>query len=223
MDSNSGGYMDKSIAVLGMGRFGRYIAEQLSFYGADLMIVDGDSETVNQLSSLASTAVSADLTDTDAIKALGLADMDIVVVTMGSSLEASVMCTMIAKELGVPRVIAKAASDRMGEILKRVGADEIIYPEKEVAFSTARKILSSNFLEYYNLDDDLCVVRMKPRAEWVGKTLANLRLRNQYDVNVVTIQQKNAPLSTSPDPNLPIAEDATLLVVAKKKDLRHLS
>ena len=215
--------MNKSIAVLGMGRFGRYIAEQLSSYGADLLIADGDGETINQLSSLASSAVIADLTDADAIKALGLADMDIVVVTMGSSLEASIMCVMVAKELGVPRVIAKAASERMGEILKRVGADEIIYPEKVVAFSTARKILSSNFLEYYNLDEDLCVVRMKPRAEWVGKTLSKLRLRNQYDVNVVSILQDNAPPSTSPDPNVPISEDATLLVVAKKKDLRHLS
>ena len=105
--------MNKYIAVLGMGRFGRYIAEQLSSYGADLLIADGDGETINQLSSLASSAVIADLTDANAIKALGLADMDIVVVTMGSSLEASIMCVMVAKELGVPRVIAKAASEQL--------------------------------------------------------------------------------------------------------------
>ena len=117
--------MKKSIAILGMGRFGQFLADELCANGADVLIADNDERIVNQYSGIVSEAIVTNLQDPEAIKNIGLGDMDLVIVSMGSSLEASIMCVSVAKELGVPRIIAKAASDRMGEILMRVGADEI--------------------------------------------------------------------------------------------------
>ena len=160
--------MKKSIAVLGMGRFGQFLTAELSKNGADVLIADGDEENIRKFANQVSCAIKADLNDPEVIRGLGLSGVDTVVVAMGSSLDASIMCVMVAKELGVPYVIAKAASLRMGEILRRVGADEIIYPEKESAELTARRLLSSDFLEFFvgvyyflNLGIISCVIRFE--------------------------------------------------------------
>ncbi len=130
-----------SVAVLGLGRFGIYAAKELFEQGVDLLIADKNAETINQLSDIADIAVTCDLSDPEAVESLGLGNMNIVLVSMGSNMDSSIMCTMIAKEQGVHKVIAKAASERMGKILKKVGADEIIYPEKEMALYTVDKML----------------------------------------------------------------------------------
>ena len=123
---------NKAIAILGMGRFGQFLADELCANGADVLIADNDERIINQYASKVSEAVIVNLMDPEATKNIGLSDVDIAIISMGSSLEASIMCVSVAKEQGVPRIIAKAASERMGEILKLVGADEIIYPEKEM-------------------------------------------------------------------------------------------
>lgn len=214
--------MDKKIAILGLGRFGQFLTEELSASGADVLIVDMDERLVNQFAGLVSDAVAADLTDPESIKKIGLSDMDLVIVSMGSSLEASIMCVMVAKELGVKRVIAKAASERMGEILLRVGADEIIYPEKESAVQTARKILSSNFLDYFSLGDDLSVISMVPKKSWIGKSLSELRLRNRYQINVLAIRDETGALKAGIDPAMPLTAGMRILVVAEQKNLNLL-
>lgn len=214
--------MRKSIAILGMGRFGQFLTKELSEKNADVLIADSDSRIINQYAPLVSNAVIVDLTDPDAIRNIGLSNIDVAVVAMGSSIEASIMCVMVAKELGVPHVIAKAASERMGDILKRVGADEIIYPEKESATQTARKLMSQNLLEYYPLGDNLCLVNIVPRAEWLGKTLRELRLRNRYHINVVAIRERG-DTNARIDPELTLTPETELIVIAEPKDLSHLT
>lgn len=210
--------MKKSIAVLGMGRFGQFLTDALCKEGADVMIVDDDEETIRRFSGAVSCAIKADLTDPEAIRAVGLGDVDVAVVSMGSSLEASIMCVMMAKELGVPYVIAKAASLRMGDILRRVGADEIIYPEKESAEMTARRVLSSDFVEFFNLGSDLCVFSMRPKKEWVGKTLRELKLRDQYRLNIVAMRE-NGVTSATMDPDRALASNVELFAIAHQSDL----
>ncbi|ETP73244.1 K+ transport system, NAD-binding component [Lachnospiraceae bacterium JC7] len=131
-----------SVAVLGLGRFGKYVAKELFENGADLLLADNDDEVINQMSEIADMAVVCDLADPDAVEKLGLGNMNIVIVAMGSSLESSIMCTTIAKEQGVHRVIAKAGSERMGKVLKKLGADEIVYPEKTMAHMTVTHIVN---------------------------------------------------------------------------------
>lgn len=213
--------MKNSIAVLGMGRFGQFLTAALSRDGADVLIADNDEETIRKYANLVSCAVKADLNDPEVIRGLGLSGVDTVVVAMGSSLDASIMCVMVAKELGVPRVIAKAASLRMGEILRRVGADEIIYPEKESAELTARRLMSSDFLDFFNLGSELSVFSMKPKKDWIGKSLRELRLRDRYQLNVIAIRE-NGRTSATMDPDQPIDAHSEIFAVAKQDDMDRI-
>ena len=198
----------------------KYVYSITRASGADVLIADNDERIINQFAGQVSDAVIVDLLDPEAIKTIGLNEMDLVVVSMGSSLEASIMCISVAKELGVPRIIAKAASDRMGKILKLVGADEIIYSEKESARQTARRILSPNILDYFILDDTLSVISMRPEAEWIGKSLNELRLRARYHMNVAAIRDKNGKTHANIDPTAPLTEDMELIVIAESSPVK---
>ena len=210
--------MKKSIAVLGLGRFGQFLTSALCKSGADVLIADDDEEIIRKYANDVSCAVKADLNDPEVIRGLGLSGVDTVVVSMGNSLDASIMCVMVAKELGVKHVITKAASLRMGEILRRVGADEIIYPEKESAELTARRLMSADFLEFFNLGSELCVFGMRPKKEWIGKTLRELKLRDRYKINVVAIREGGRTSATM-DPDEPLNASCELFAVASKEDL----
>ncbi len=131
----------KTYAVLGMGRFGRGVALALAQNGEEVMIVDKNSEVIEQYASQVTYAIAADLADEEAVQELGLGNMDVVVVGMGMDLEASILAVMISKESGVKDIIAKAASKRMGDILLRVGADRIIYPEEEMGKRVAKGLI----------------------------------------------------------------------------------
>ena len=147
--------MGKSIAVLGIGRFGKKLALSLSDMGAEVMVVDASTEVLEKMSPFVTYAIEADLKDVEALKGIGLEGMDAVVVAMGSDLTASIMSIMAAKEIGVPYVLAKAADARMGSVLEKVGADKVIYPEEETGLRTARKLMSDSFLEFFEIDDKI--------------------------------------------------------------------
>ena len=210
--------MSKSIAVFGLGRFGRSLATELYNSGADVMVVDKNEFLIDEISDKVSYAVIADLTNEESIKKIGIENMDVVVVTMGSDLTASIMSVMVAKEVGVPYVIAKAADERMGNILSKMGADKVIYPEEEMGIRTAQTIVSDDFLEYFNIDNNLCLLEMKTRPEWVGKNLIELDLRNKYHINVVAVKF-HSKMRSSIDPNRPLEADSKLVVILDKSDL----
>ena len=213
--------MKKSIAVLGLGRYGQFLADALCRQGADVLVADDDEEIIQRFAPMVSCAVKADLNEPGAIRNLGLNDVDTVVVSMGSSLESSIMCVMVAKEMGIPHVIAKAASLRMGDILRRVGADEIVYPEKESAEATARRLLSSDFIEFFDLGSELCVCSLKPKKDWIGKTLRELKLRDRYRLNIVAIRE-NGKTNASPNPDEPLSKTCELLAVTEHGSLDKL-
>ena len=215
--------MGKSFAVFGMGRFGRKLATSLYDMGADVMIVDKDPELLEKLSDKATYAIEADLSNADSINGLGLENTDVVVVAMGSDLTASIMSVMVSKEIGVPYVIAKASDERMGNILRKVGANEVIFPEEEAGFRTARILLSDTFLEFFDIDDNLCLLEMKAKKEWIGKNLIELNLREKYHINVVAMKGSDrSRMHSSFDPKLPLEADTQLLVVVTKADLKKL-
>lgn len=214
--------MSKAIVVFGIGRFGKSLALEMYKSGADVMAVDKDEDLIESMSHEVTYAAVADLTNAEAIKSLGIDKMDIAVIAIGSDLTASIMCVMVAKEQGVPYVVAKAANDRMGLILTKVGADKIIYPEKETGIRTARTLLSNNFLEFFNIDDNLCLIEMKPKKEWIGKTLRELNLREKYHINVVAVKDHNE-MRSHIDPNRALDETSDLLIIAERDDLKKIS
>ena len=144
--------MSKQIAVLGMGRFGKSIALSLSDMGADVMAVDANPDVLEKVADKVTFAIEADLKNAESITGTGIENMDVVVVAMGSDLTASITSVMAAKEVGVPFVMAKAADDRMGAILEKVGADKVIYPEEETGVRTARTLMSDSFMDYFDID-----------------------------------------------------------------------
>ncbi len=215
----------RSYVVFGLGKFGQAVVDQLVKSDADVMVVDNDEETIEQYASKVSMAITADLTDADSIEALGISNVDCAIVAMGMSLEASIMCVMMAKECGIKHVVAKAGSKRMGLVLEKVGADQVVYPEEESGFRTARRLLSSNFLEYFEVNDDFCIIEMRPKHDWIGHSLLNLGLRQKYDLNVISINNDSAKGSVKGgvDPEEVLRDSHTLLVLVPKKNLSKLS
>ena len=207
--------MKKSIAVLGLGKYGRSLAENLYRMGADVLAVDANEKLIEEFSDKCTSAVCADLTDEDAVLALGLKNMDMVVVSMGGNLAASIMSVTVAKEQGVPVVIAKATTNRMEKILKKIGADKIIDPEGEGGARSARIMLSSIFKDFYELDENMYMMEMAPRAEWIGKDLVELDLRNIMNLNIVAVRKKGKPFRFV-DPKKPFVKDDILLIVSEK-------
>ncbi len=210
----------KSFVVFGLGKFGQAVADKLIDSGADVMVVDNDEDVIEQYSAKATSAIEADLTDASAIKALGISNIDCAIVSMGMSLEASIICTMVSKECGVKWVVAKSGSERMGKVLTKVGADEVIYPEEESGIRTAKRLIASNFLEYFDVSDELCLVEMVPKDKWVGKTLKELNLRQKYGVNVIAI--KDGVVQEYVDPDKPLKACNPLIMILHKNNLSKL-
>ena len=214
-----GDKMKKSVAVLGLGKYGRSLSENLYRMGADVLAVDRDEKLIEEFADRCTSAVCADLANEDEVAALGLKNMDIVVTAMGAELAASIMCVTVAKEQGVPVVVAKASSDRMATILKKVGADKILDPEGEGGVRSARILLSSVFKDFYKIDDNMHMIEMSPKSDWIGKDLVELNLRSRMNLNIVGIRKKGSHWHFV-DPKVPFEEDDILLIVTEKGNLK---
>ncbi len=221
LQADSEVFMKKSYAVLGLGRFGRKVAEALIEGNADVIVADRDPERVNSFQRSAANAIIADLSDEQTLRSIGLGDVDTVIITMGESLESSIMAAMVTKELGVKRIIAKASSKRMADILLKVGADEIVFPEEEAALRTAKSLLSNTFLDYYDLGDRLSLVEMYPKKAWVGRKLRDLNLRSEEGYNVVAIREKGGSFVCITGDTV-LTETSEMLIVAEKAKLKKL-
>lgn len=213
--------MSISIAVLGLGKFGRSLAENMYKLGADVMVVDSSEERIDDFASKSTVAICADLSNEDDVKELGLGNMDIVVTAMGTNLAATILSVVVAKEQGVPYVVAKVSSKRMYSVIQKVGADKIIDPEAESGERTARILASSSVLDFFDVDGNLCMVEIKPKKKWLNKSLSELNIRKEHNLNVVAMKSKNEKWSFA-DPHRPITESTSLLVVLEKKELKNL-
>ena len=211
----------KTFAVLGLGRFGMGVADELMDKGAEVLAVDRDERLIEENARKYTQAVIADLTDADEIRQLGLGSMDAVIVAMSENLEASIMCVMIAKESGVHRVIAKAGNRRKGEILKKVGADQIVFPEQESGIRAAFQLMFDDVLRFFDLTSDLVIVEREPHREWCGKTLFELNLRKRYGINVIAFRKEDKVFDVSSE-NPIIQKGETMLIVTTKENLDKL-
>jgi trk system potassium uptake protein TrkA len=208
----------KSVAVLGLGKYGRSVAKSLYAIGEDVLVADKDERRIRDISSKVTSAVCANLENEDEVMALGLQNMDIVITAMGGNIAASIMAVSIAKEKGVPLVIAKSSSSRMATILQRVGADKIIDPEKEGGVRSARILASQAIHDYYELDDNLCMVELQPKSAWIGKSLIELDLRKKHNMNVAAIKEKGGEWKYI-NPSHKLNENNLLMVILEKKDI----
>ena len=213
--------MKKSFAVIGLGRFGRSIAMELSNLGADVMVIDNDDEKINRLSDYVTCAINVDVCDTDALSSTGIANMDAVIVAMADYLEPSIMSVITAKELGVPLVIAKARDHVTGSIYDKVGADKVVFPERESGKRISKQLMCADFLEFFELSESVSLIELLPRKEWVGKSLRELNLRREYKINVIAVKE-NEDVNVVMDPDEPLKADSPLIITIRKEDMKRL-
>ena len=213
--------INKTYAVFGLGRYGMAVAEELVRNGAEVLAVDLIQENVDNAAKTIPVCKCADITRPDVIERLGISNIDIVIIAMASNLEASVMAVTLCKEAGVKTVIVKCGNEMHQTIFYRVGADKVIFPEKESGTRLAKNLLTSGFAEMIELSDDVSMVELDVKNEWAGKTLIELNLRKKYDMNVVAIRMGDK-ISTSVDPTLPLEKGSQLIVIANTAKLQKL-
>lgn len=181
--------MKKQFAVIGLGNFGFYLASGLYQKGHEVLGIDINPRQVQEIRDQVSRAVIADATDPQALRELELEKMDAVVVSIGSILNSSILAALNLKDMGVKRVIAKAVSDAHGRILQKIGADEIYFPEKDIALTAAQRLDNPNLLDYLPLMEGYSIAQLAPPREFIGKTLIELDLINKYGIQVVAVKE----------------------------------
>lgn len=211
----------KSFAVIGCGRFGSSVAKTLHGLGYEVLALDSDEEIIQEISDEVTHAVVVDVMDEVALKELGLSNFDVVVVSIGSNIEASIMATIIAKELGVKKVIAKALNDFQGKVLYKIGADKVIFPERDMGKRVAHNLVSANILEFIELSPDYGIIEISAIRDWIGKSLYQLQLPNKHGINVMAIK-KGSLITISPDGDTVIELDDTLVVIASTAAINKL-
>ena len=208
-------------AVFGLGRYGLAVAKELVGNGAEVIAVDLDETVVNTAAAELPICKCADITDPEVVTQLGIPNVDTVIVAMASNLEASVLAVTLCKELGVKTVIAKCANEMHQKILRRVGADQVVFPENESGVRLAKNLLSSGFVDMISLSKNVSMVEMEVRDEWVGRSLIELNLRKKYSINVVAVRRGDC-VSVDIDPSEKLDQNVTLVVIANTEKLAKL-
>ncbi|KXS48128.1 MAG: trk system potassium uptake protein TrkA [Halanaerobium sp. 4-GBenrich] len=208
----------KQFVVVGLGRFGVSVATTLAENGHDVLAIDRDPEKVQAISGDVTHAVEADATDEEALKTLGVRNFDVAVVSIGDNVSANILCTLILKELGVPYVIVKAPDKLHGKVLSKVGADRIVYPERDMGVRIAQNLISSNVLDYIEFAPEYGVIEILASDNMIGKTLKELELRASFDVNVMAIKRGDQ-LYISPGAEDKIEIGDKLVLMGKNENL----
>jgi trk system potassium uptake protein TrkA len=211
----------KQYVILGLGRFGYSIATTLSESGYEVMVVDKSEEKIQEISALVTHAVQADTTDMDTLRSLGIRNFDVAVVSIGKDIQASIMTTLLLKELGVPMVVAKASTDIHERVLKKIGADRIILPEHEMGIRIATNLISGSIIDYIQLSSEYSIVEIGILPEWQNKTIIELNLRAKYGINIIAIQRKG-DIDISPRPDYALTLEDELVVVGDNRSLQKL-
>ena len=210
--------MNKQFAVLGLGSFGWSVAVTLENMGCDVIAVDNNYEKVQEISDLVSYAVKADVSEPEALKSLGSRNLDGVVIAVSENFEASVMAAMLCKEMGIPKVLVKALNRLQGAILERVGADSVVYPESDMGSRVAKNLAATEFTDWISLSSEYSMVETAVPSGWAGKSLAELKVRERYGINVVGLIQ-GEEVAVALDPHKPLPENGILILVGANKVL----
>ena len=211
----------KTYAIFGLGRYGTAVARELVENGMEVIAVDIHQKLVNDAAAFLPICKCADVTDAEVISRLGIGNVDTVIVCMASNLEASVMATALCKEAGVETVIVKCANEMHQKILLRVGADQVVFPENESGIRLAKNLLSSGFIDMISLSEEVSMVEIEVKNEWIGKNLIELNLRQKYGFNIVAVKVGET-VNANVNPKQPLEANEILIVLADPAKLKKL-
>ncbi len=214
--------MAKSFAVIGIGRFGTSVAVTLCAMGHEVLAVDVDQTLVNAIADKVTHAVAADTTDERALRRMGVDSFDAVVVSTGENIRVSILTTMLLKELGAKRVIAKASDELHAKLLEKTGADQIVLPERDSGVRLARALVLDSVLDYLELTDDVSINEIRIPKPWVGKSLIEVNVRRVYGVSVVAIRRGETMVVTI-DPTAPLLGEDVLVVLGHNAALQKIA
>jgi trk system potassium uptake protein TrkA len=211
-------------AVIGLGSFGSNIAKTLYEKGNEVLAVDDDKEKIDEVKSFVSHAISMDAADKENLQAMGIQDMDVVIVSLGPEMEASILTVLYLKEMGAKRIVAKALTEDHAKILESVGATEVIYPEKDMAIKTALKLSCPNVLEYLPLISGFGIQEIAPPEKFIGKSLRELDLRNKYGIQIIAIKELIPEKTTFvPKADFVLKDSDILVIMGEEKQLEKIN
>ncbi|MCR5758728.1 MAG: TrkA family potassium uptake protein [Selenomonas sp.] len=212
--------MKKSVLLIGLGRYGRHVAKNLHELNHEILAVDKDEELVNMVLPYVTNALTADSTDVRFLESLGVRNFDLCIVAIGDDFQSSLETTWQLKELGAKYVVARASRGVHEKFLLRNGADEVVYPEKQLARWTAIRFGYDHLLDYFELSDRYGVYELPMPPQWVGKTIVDLQVRQNYHVNILGVKKKGV-LNVEITPQMVMQAEDTVLVLGKSEDLRR--
>lgn len=212
--------MKKEFVVIGLGRFGGSIVNELVELSADVMAIDISPDRVDEFAQIATTAVAADTTDESALRSLGIRNFEHVVVAIGENIQASILTTLILKEIGVKRITVKAQNDYHAKVLRKIGADQVVHPERDMGKRIANNLVSNNILDYLELSDEYSIAEIRANEKLAGFTLIDLDIRAKYGVNIVAIKRE-AQILVSPQAIEEIQLNDILIVIGSDLDIHR--
>lgn len=211
----------RQYVVIGLGRFGSSIAKTLYSLGNDVLAIDESEDIVQSISDSVTHAVQADATDENSLKSLGIRNFEVAVISIGSDIQSSIMVTLLVKEMGVKYVIAKAQNELHAKVLYKIGANRVIFPERDMGVRVAHNLVSSNILDYIELSPDYSIVEIAAIPQWEGKSLRELNMRAKYGINVMAIKRDN-DINVSPAADDVINEGDILVVIGGTEELNKI-
>ena len=209
----------KSILLVGVGNFGKHIARKFNELGHDVMAIDQDEERINDVMPLVTSAQIGDSTNEDFLRTLGVDNYDVCIVTIGGDFQSSLETTSLLKELGAKVVISRASRDTHAKFLLRNGADQIIYPEKQVASWAAIRYSADHILDFIEIDERFAIFEVTTPEEWIGKTIGQIDIRKKFGINIMAIKQ-DGKMSLTILPDTVLKADETMLVLGELKDIQ---
>ncbi len=209
----------KNILLIGLSHFGKHVAEELADLGHEVMAVDINEEKVNEILPIVTNAQIGDSTNEDFLKSLGVGNYDVCMVTISENFQNSLETTSLLKELGASYVVSMAKRDVQEKFLLRNGADEVVYPEKQVAKWAAIRYSADHLLDYVELDDEYGIFEVEVPLAWIGKTVGQIDIRKKYNINIMAYRQ-NGKLDASVSPDTLLTDHITLLVLGEYKALQ---
>ena len=206
----------KSVLLIGLGRFGRHIAMKLYDLGHQIMAVDSNEERINAVLPFVTNAQIGDSTNEEFLSSLGIRNFDACIVAIGDDFQSSLETASLLKEMGAKHVVARASRDVQEKFLLRNGADEVVYPEKQLAAWTAIRCTSEHILDYMQLDDDYSIFELEIPADWNGKTILQLDIRRKHGINVLGIRE-NGKLNMNITPDTVLSNGKSILILGQQK------
>ncbi|AZR73673.1 potassium uptake system protein [Anoxybacter fermentans] len=211
----------KQFVVIGLGRFGSSVARTLCQKGFDVLAIDIDEERVQALADEVTHAVQADATDEEAMKSLGIRNFDIAIISIGTDIHSNILTTLLVKELGVKYVVVKAQTELHGKVLTKIGADKVVYPERDMGVRVANSLISSNVLDLIEVSPEYTIAEVTASPKLYGHTLSDLQFRTRFGVNVIAIKNGDK-INVTPRATDEIKKGDILIVIGENENLERL-